>query len=593
MPDNNGVQYTNPPQSRNEAIIEAIIEGTEYTDPPQSENEEILVSILNVTPYEKPPTSRMADLLIQLKEFIEEGGGGRPKVPQTGIWQFKTTPTKGYIILGHDDDTGDSAQFVRMANGYGFPVVLNTESIYQDRNIDSDADSEISQYPSGSTAQFPNGCTIQELNQYIVTHPTLGEVAQHDTAIGQTWTSEKLTGDVLDGYYATYTTGGGTKTKEELKTAIMEKYASTDIAQGASRVGEQRGLIEKSIGGLIYTIGKWGGHQPWEIDGVDLGTGADCEVGTADWSRSQNYMGDGLLSNSLDPLDRQDPWHIWRNSSGAFPENIGTMCAQALANQVCIECFYHQYLTDAQRWLDMKSALDTLKTWVDQGKIEVVTRKQYYELGEFVEHPISSLTVVPDAIAYAIGTTITAANFTCNAVLDNGTIVACESDKILDLSDIDTSTAGTYTVTLKYRGRKATASVTIAGSIPTNYLVQNASFSGESMTRGTDYGDLSEAITYEANKTYKIEFDFTANTDVSYSTHYIIFQVADYKTQWVASMTAGQLDSVQGVTSGHVVVEFTTSGSKTLSKFVRDGGEQHTIIGNWTITNGNIYEVPT
>ena len=47
--------YTNPPQSRNEEIIRATIDGTEYTDPPQS---------------------RMEDLLIELKEAIEEGGGG-------------------------------------------------------------------------------------------------------------------------------------------------------------------------------------------------------------------------------------------------------------------------------------------------------------------------------------------------------------------------------------------------------------------------------------------------------------------------------------------------------------------------------------
>ena len=46
--------YTNPPQSRNEAILRATIDGTEYTDPPQS---------------------RIEDLLIELKEAIEQGGG--------------------------------------------------------------------------------------------------------------------------------------------------------------------------------------------------------------------------------------------------------------------------------------------------------------------------------------------------------------------------------------------------------------------------------------------------------------------------------------------------------------------------------------
>ena len=43
------------PQSRNEAILQATIDGTEYTDPPQS---------------------RIEDLLLELKEVIEEGGGG-------------------------------------------------------------------------------------------------------------------------------------------------------------------------------------------------------------------------------------------------------------------------------------------------------------------------------------------------------------------------------------------------------------------------------------------------------------------------------------------------------------------------------------
>lgn len=46
--------YTNPPQSRNEAILRATIDGTEYTAPPQS---------------------RIEDLLLELKQAIEEGGG--------------------------------------------------------------------------------------------------------------------------------------------------------------------------------------------------------------------------------------------------------------------------------------------------------------------------------------------------------------------------------------------------------------------------------------------------------------------------------------------------------------------------------------
>jgi hypothetical protein len=49
------IKYTAPPQSRNEAILAATVDGTEYTDPPQS---------------------RVEDLLVQVKEKIEQGGGG-------------------------------------------------------------------------------------------------------------------------------------------------------------------------------------------------------------------------------------------------------------------------------------------------------------------------------------------------------------------------------------------------------------------------------------------------------------------------------------------------------------------------------------
>ena len=71
--------YTNPPQSRNEAILRATIDGTEYTDPPQS---------------------RIEDLLLELKEAIEEGGGSvesyeqltnKPQINGTTLSGNKTT----------------------------------------------------------------------------------------------------------------------------------------------------------------------------------------------------------------------------------------------------------------------------------------------------------------------------------------------------------------------------------------------------------------------------------------------------------------------------------------------------------------------
>lgn len=51
-------------QSRNESILQSIIDGTQYTDPPQS---------------------RIEDLLLQVKEVIEEGGGGIEPLTETQV----------------------------------------------------------------------------------------------------------------------------------------------------------------------------------------------------------------------------------------------------------------------------------------------------------------------------------------------------------------------------------------------------------------------------------------------------------------------------------------------------------------------------
>lgn len=127
--------YTNPPQSRNEEIIRATIDGTEYTDPPQS---------------------RMEDLLIELKESIEEGGGGggtkvvaNPEGEATddleklqvgsGIYavggggsseladDLTTSVTVGGITSGTEYEAGTSLEqiFRDMLNPVAYPVLTN------------------------------------------------------------------------------------------------------------------------------------------------------------------------------------------------------------------------------------------------------------------------------------------------------------------------------------------------------------------------------------------------------------------------------------------------------------------------------------
>lgn len=384
----------------------------------------------------------------------------RHKVPQAGTWQFKTTPTKGYLIIGKDDDTADSAQFVRMVTGYGFPVVLNTQHMNQEDQIGNDADGEYTTYPTGSISRFPNGTTINALNKLVLSQ-NLGEVAQHDTAVGKTWDSSLLTGEVLDTFYSTYTTGGGLKSKSDFKDAIIATYANTDVEQGASRVAEQRALLESDLDDVIDTIGMWGGKPTFTIDNINIGDTTPLLCGTQKISRVQNYQGDGLLNDT----HSANPYYISRNSSGLTPSAIGGVCQTAYEDRRCIEAFHHYYLDGTKaKWDDFKTTMDTIKSYVDQGKIEVVTRKQYYELGEFATNPIVSLSLIPDKVSYNIGDTITASNFTCKANLQDSTQIICGDDKILDYSDVDTSTAGTYTAYLEYKGFKTSVTVSVVAS---------------------------------------------------------------------------------------------------------------------------------
>ena len=89
-----GYIYTNPPQSRNEAILESIVEGTEYTDPPQS---------------------RIEDLLLEVKEVIEQGGGGTTVI---------ANPTA--------EATDDLEKLQVGSTVYGIPVGTDVEANPQD-----------------------------------------------------------------------------------------------------------------------------------------------------------------------------------------------------------------------------------------------------------------------------------------------------------------------------------------------------------------------------------------------------------------------------------------------------------------------------
>ena len=522
----------------------------------------------------------------------ESGGIPRHEVPQTGTWQFKITPKTGFLIIGKDDDVVDSAQFVRMVTGYGFPVVLNSQHQCQTNSVVSDVDGEYTTYPIGSISRFPSVSTINALNKVVLAQ-NLGEIALHGATADKAWDSSLLTGNVLDTFYATYTAGGGTKSKSDFKDAVIEKYADTDVEQGASRIATLRSSLETDIADSVDTIGMWGGTPIFTIDGIDIGATTPILSGTQKISRTQNYQGDGLLTDTFS----QSPYYITRDSNGLTPAGIISALTKAYNDKRCIEVFHHYYLDGTKaKWDDFKTTMDTIKSWVDQGKIKVVTCKQYYELGEFAADPIVGLSLTTDELSYSTNITLTDSNFICKAILDSGAEVICGDDCILDYSDVDTSTVGTYTATLQYRGKTTSCSVVITNTSPTHYLLENASFSGSSMSSRTGIGNLSEDITYESGKSYRIQFHFSAEVTVQYATNKMGFYVPNSKTgtdNWYTSGTDQEINNVEtGTISRDIVLDLNGVTTTTLvNKLCRVGVIQNFTVGAWSITGAYIYEI--
>lgn len=78
----------------------------------QSRNEDILESIVNSTEYTDPPRSRIEDLLLQVKDVIEEGGSGT-----TDYDDLSNKPQIGGVTLSGNKSASDLSLASLDANG--------------------------------------------------------------------------------------------------------------------------------------------------------------------------------------------------------------------------------------------------------------------------------------------------------------------------------------------------------------------------------------------------------------------------------------------------------------------------------------------
>lgn len=383
-----------------------------------------------------------------------------PIVPQTGTWQLKTTTGKKYIILGTDDDNNGNTKYFRLLRTYGFPYTMNVEAenANSTRMLGSDVDDTIFT-DTDAPALFPDGVDVITLGKYLHDN-NLGEVAQHGASASTLWDSEKLTGDFLTSLHEAYVEQGGTKTEEELRTAIMEQLADTDCSQGAVYIDNSRATLEELYGFPIYTVGLWGGSPVATIDGIECNLNSIKGTSNYDW-RAKNYTAVGSRIGAFNP--NSSTYNLSRLATGI--DSISSYIEQLQAGKVC-EFFWHMPFNDEPDISKWRELFEYIKSLVDSGKAEVVTRKQYAELGEYVDNPITKITISRDNIP--VGETDIDSAYIITATYADSTTADVTTEAILDRSAVNTETVGNYTVSATYRGFNTTSTVTVFNN---NYTV--------------------------------------------------------------------------------------------------------------------------
>jgi hypothetical protein len=220
-----------------------------------------------------------------------------------------------------------------------------------------------------------------------------------------------------------------------------------------------------------------------------------------------------------------------------------------------VEFFWHMPFHDEPDISKWRALFESMKQMQNDGKIDVITRYQYSLLGEYVDNPITSISVSRSG-NLNVGEADSSTAYTVSVLYADGTSGSPSDDMILDISNVNTETGGTYEVYAYYRGFVATC----------NVMVMDASYSVPSGLKDTDYwfvysndtngnwycGNYSKGIT-EAVKTSAKLLQFNAtesggkingwkSTDEGATWE----QVTTDKTVWITTITTNKKSDTDG-----------------------------------------------
>lgn len=436
--------------------------------------------------------------------LIEDGDdivyGGRPAVPQTGTWQLKQTTDKKYVIVGTDDDDYANTKYYRLCRTYGIPYTMNVTADKLSRVIGTDVNgtnestgqafNEFTE--ADASAVFPTNVTLAEMCNYMSQHPEDCEVALHgasENALCDTTNAD------WDSLYASYISGGGTKTLEEFKSALLANVAHKDVAQGASYVEWEREAIEQACDGrYIDTCGCWGGTPSGVVDDITIGLPGGNH--TYPWREKNWQAAAPYISNFY---CYQDPHSLSRMSIG-----IGGMLTDASANidkipvGHCCEYFDHTPLR-TYTVAEIREVFTALKAKETSGEIKLVTRKQWYDLGEWVSNPVVSISVQRDAQNIPLNSSDNKSHYTVIATYADSTNADVTAEAIATVIE-DTSAVKAVNVYAYYRGFTASCIVSVGGAIVEPTIIDNVRVNTTSLTQKNGGKTTMYAVT--AGQTY-------------------------------------------------------------------------------------------
>lgn len=388
-----------------------------------------------------------AKWLYDLLGWLQESPD-RPVIPKTGTWQLKNSSTVKYVSIGSDDDFWTNPSFYRLMRTLNIPYVMNTEADNLSKSLTRDTDDVFTESDAPAIFDGTESHTLADLAKYIFEHPSTGEVSLHGSS---EYNLVNTNADSMnwDNAYSTYTSGGGTKTFEEFKTALLLNVKDKDIAQGASYVENSRHQIEEAIGGYIDTVGIWGGTPQGEVDGITIGLPGG---GQAYDFRENDWAAAGTVVSSF--YKDRNPWRLDRLSDGFMHTKRLT---QVLRSYYC-EFFDHQPFS--HDFTELKNALNHWKALQSAGIVSLITRKQYYKLGEFVTNPVTKIDVTFLPGFLDINDVDVDSNYKVEATFED-TTKQIVTGFAVDRKYLDTSTPGVYRCYVNYKGINSSVDVPV------------------------------------------------------------------------------------------------------------------------------------